>query len=115
MAIAATASPEAIVAFLTRKPTWVRTKSRMAITPDLIAALFHVGGFSWRRSPAAGFLDSASVGRRPVRPRASTIPAAFPRCLVRRLRFVWAMTSEGRGSGVRQGPRERHRARPGEL
>src|SRR5436190_22379983 len=34
---------------------------------------------------------SPLVGLRPVRPRASTVPAAVPRCLLRRLRFVWAM------------------------
>ncbi len=36
---------------------------------------------SWR------LRESALTGR-PVRPRASIVPAAFPRCLLRRLRFV---------------------------
>jgi hypothetical protein len=59
-----------------------------------LKAPFHVGGLfnrSRRRSrdvvfdvPFALLLFSAAVGLRPVRPRASTIPAALPRCLVRR-------------------------------
>ncbi len=48
-----------------------------------------------RRSSRALLLSllrcSAAVGLRPVRPRASTVPAALPRCLERRLRLVWAM------------------------
>ena len=39
------------------------------------------------------FLRSSALGGRPVRPRASIVPAALPRCLVRRLRFVWAIVS----------------------
>src|SRR5690242_7582693 len=64
-------------------------------TAAFIAALFIDGGlsgrafgvraprpFAWGREPGAGLL---------VRPRASTTPTALPRCLLRRLRFVWAM------------------------
>ena len=43
----------------------------------------------WSRSRALP-LFSAAVGLRPVRPRDSTKPAALPRCLVWRLRLVWA-------------------------
>ena len=39
-------------------------------------------------------LFSAAVGLRPVRPRDSTTPAALPRCLVWRLRRVWAITQK---------------------
>src|SRR3954454_10399894 len=51
---------------------------------------------SARRSAAVAplpprFFFSEPVGLRPVRPRVSTVPAALPRCLLRRLRFVWAM------------------------
>ena len=44
-----------------------------------------------RAASAALPLFSAAVGLRPVRPRDSTTPAALPRCLVWRLRLVWAM------------------------
>src|SRR3954451_20803271 len=63
------------------------------------AAPAQVGGLlrrSSRRCWAVIFacdLRSPSVGLRPVRPRASIMPAALPRCLVRRLRFVCAMGS----------------------
>ena len=55
---------------------------------------FHVGGLFSRRSRAVArvcFLRSSAVGGRPVRPRVSIVPAAVPRCLLRRFRFVWAM------------------------
>src|SRR6476469_5774804 len=58
-----------------------------------LSADFHVGGVFIRLSRAlirACFFLSSAETRRPVRPRASIEPAAFPRCLVRRLRFVWA-------------------------
>src|SRR3954468_7161179 len=51
---------------------------------------------SARRSVAVAPLPplpffSVPAGLRPVRPRDSIVPAAVPRCLLRRLRFVWAM------------------------
>src|SRR3954470_21072758 len=61
------------------------------------AAPAHVGGLLMRSSRRcwavsfAGPLRSSAVGLRPVRPRVSILPAALPRCLVWRLRFVWAM------------------------
>ena len=57
----------------------------------------HVGSRlkrSRRACAAISFSDalrSAGVGLRPVRPRASIMPAALPRCLVRRFFFVCAM------------------------
>ena len=48
----------------------------------------------WRACLASG-LRSPAVGLRPVRPRVSTMPAAFPRCFVRRFFLVWAMASGG--------------------
>src|SRR4051794_21089127 len=66
-------------------------------TAALIAALCTVGAFSGRaaapprpvpRPPEAFAAPSRGLL---VRPRASTMPTAFPRCLLRRLRFVWAM------------------------
>ena len=57
-------------------------------------APFHVGTRLRRASSElwrVALRCSSAVGRRPVRPRDSTTPAAFPRCLLRRLRFVWAM------------------------
>src|SRR5207248_6544113 len=54
----------------------------------------HVGGVFKRRSRAVSrpcFLRSSAVGGRPVRPRVWIVPAAVPRCLVRRFRLVWAM------------------------
>ena len=77
-----------------------------AIMARLIAER-HVGGRlsrSARRSaelcPPALLLPpplffSEPVGLRPVRPRDSTVPAALPRCLDRRLRLVWAMRELG--------------------
>src|SRR5215213_9089095 len=74
-------------------PSWVKTSSRSAATPARVAAPCHVGGRSMRarRSSSLVRLDSSAVGRRPVRPRASIVPAGVPRCLLRRLRLVWAM------------------------
>ena len=43
------------------------------------------------RGLASGLFCSSAVSLRPVRPRDSIEPAALPRCLVRLLRFVWAM------------------------
>src|SRR3954453_3101588 len=88
------------------------TKSTVAIAERWIAD-FHVGGLSRRcgRAFPLASLRSDSVGLRPVRPRTSTMPAALPRCLVLRLRFVLA-TSPRRLEP--QGPapacREDHRA-----
>src|ERR1700704_879684 len=73
------------------------------------AAPRHVGGWSAfvmrcslaRAASPALPLFSAAVGLRPVRPRDSTTPAALPRCLVWRLRLVWAMHgaySDGAGA-----------------
>src|SRR3954463_9599538 len=69
----------------------------------LTAALLRVGGLSGRaaaprpRLPAG--LAAPSRGLL-VRPRASTTPTAFPRCLERRLRFVWAMPLILRAEGA---------------
>src|ERR671932_1677252 len=94
--------PLASVWFLPNSPLWVSTKSRTAKPSALSAARCHVGGFSsrrWAPCSRAARLRSSGVGGRPVRPRASTTPAALPRCLVRRLRFVWAIAPcESRGS-----------------
>src|SRR5215212_4126880 len=94
MTIAARANrmPETGDMFLPSTPRMTSMNSTADITPAFVAALFHVGGRSirsWRarlRSSAGESLEA-----RLVRPRASTIPAAFPRCFVRRLRLVWAM------------------------
>src|SRR3954452_23417813 len=94
MTIAATAKrmPATGDMFLPSTPRMTSMNSTADITPAFVAALFHVGGRSirsWRarlRSSAGESLEA-----RLVRPRASTIPAAFPRCFVRRLRLVWAM------------------------
>src|SRR4051794_37450653 len=69
------------------------TKSAI-ITSARVAAPPHVGGLLKRPDRAAcfcAFLRSSGLGGRLVRPRCSTIPAALPRCFVRRLRFVWAI------------------------
>src|SRR3954453_14826350 len=96
-----------LVLVLPRMPTWVRMNSRTAIADAFSAALFQLGGLAVRRSRAVFFCSSA-VGLRPVRPRVSIEPAALPRCLVRLLRFVWAMAPtrvddlravSGRGAG----------------
>ena len=66
----------------------------IAAIAERCSALRTVGGLlkrSMRALRPALALPSAGPGLRPVRPRVSTIPAALPRCLVRRLRFVWAM------------------------
>ena len=74
-------------------PSWNSAKSVTAAKPARMAAPRQVGWAKRRssRTPATVRLRSSGVGLRPVRPRASTRPAAFPRCLVRRLRLVWAM------------------------
>ena len=59
-----------------------------------LMAEFHVGGLgvrAWLRLARSCFLRSSGVGGRPVRPRVSIVPAALPRCLVRRLRLVCAI------------------------
>ena len=59
---------------------------------------FQLGGVFRRRSRAstrACCLRSAGVDGRPVRPRASIVPAAVPRCLLFRLRLVCAMLRQG--------------------
>src|SRR4051794_2707947 len=88
------------VSFLPMIPTLMITNSRTAMAAAFSAALFQLGGLRRRASRALIFdvdLFSSAVGLRPVRPRDSIAPAALPRCLVRLLRFVWAMwTYEGR-------------------
>src|SRR3954447_14325408 len=78
--------------FLPSTPRITSMNSTADITPAFVAALFHEGGRS-SRSWRVRLRSSAgeSLPPRLVRPRASTIPAAFPRCFVRRLRLVWAM------------------------
>ena len=74
----------------------------MAATNARQKAACHVGGtiapvdalLLSRASARASPLFSAAVGLRPVRPRDSITPAALPRCLVWRLRLVWAMGLE---------------------
>src|SRR5215217_5355756 len=88
------ASDAATVCSLPASPTWKSTNSSTEAMPARVAALPHVGSTkrrSARASPAALLRCSSAVGLRPVRPRASIAPAALPRCLVRRLRLVWAM------------------------
>src|SRR5690242_14539231 len=89
-----------VVVLLPMTPSLMITNSSTAMASAFSAALFQLGGFRRRASRALVRdvdLLSASVGLRPVRPRASIEPAALPRCLVRLLRFVWAMwTYEGR-------------------
>src|SRR6476661_5346687 len=80
---------------------WLFANSRI-VSGNMIAAAiparanadFQVGGVLSRRSRAVCrvcfFFSSAESGR-PVRPRASIVPAAVPRCFVRRLRLVWAI------------------------
>src|SRR6185295_14580915 len=55
-----------------------------------------------RASPLRCVLRASGLAGRVVRPRTSTIPAALPRCLVRRLRLVWAI-SPLQGSSVASG------------
>src|SRR6476659_1535815 len=55
-----------------------------------------------RESPLRCALRASGLAGRVVRPRTSTIPAALPRCLVRRLRLVWAI-SPLQGSSVASG------------
>src|SRR3954453_21759920 len=72
-------------------PICSSTNSSSEAKPARIAALFQLGGLLTRsclRAAASAFFCSSGVGLRPVRPRASTTPAALPRCLVRRLRLV---------------------------
>src|SRR5436305_5169628 len=94
----ATASTAKIAATATRLwPLLVSARNRNTNTaasdPRAIDD-FQVGGVFRRLSRAvifACFLRSSAVGGRPVRPRASIVPAGVPRCLLRRLRLVWAM------------------------
>ena len=77
-----------------------------------------------RRPPRA---PAGRLARRPsrgllVRPRASTTPTAFPRCLFRRLRFVWPMpavygeaAARARSISCRCGVEARHRDVGGEV
>src|SRR4051812_6314468 len=72
-------------------PICSSTNSSSAAKPARMIAAFQLGGRSARSclpAAASAFLCSSGVGLRPVRPRASTTPAALPRCLVRRLRLV---------------------------
>ena len=101
-------------------PTCVSTNSSTAIAQRLQRRAVPARRLRSRRSRAvwrpAAFCSSA-VGLRPVRPRASIEPAALPRCLVRLLRFVWAIAPtrvddlravSGRGAGrLRGSPRAR--------
>src|SRR4051812_29413494 len=83
---------------LTLKPgiTTSSTAKNTTATSARLIELRQFGGLSKRlalappRPPEPLDLFSAAVGLRPVRPRDSIIPAALPRCFVRR-RFVWAM------------------------
>src|SRR5688572_22842816 len=80
--------------FSPASPTWNSTNSITEARPARVAALAQVGSANRRSARASAVVilrRSASVGLRPVRPRASTAPAALPRCLVRRLRLVWAI------------------------
>src|SRR4051812_19070309 len=86
------------------------TKSTVA-SAERWMALRQVGGLSSRcgRGSRPLGLRSADVGLRPVRPRVSTMPAALPRCLVRRLRLVLATvwrTLDARGHGTGERLRE---------
>src|SRR4051812_29201170 len=76
-----------------RRTATITTTNSRVVTSARLAADRHDGGLlkrSWRVARAC-FLRSSGLGGRLVRPRCSTIPAALPRCLVRRLRFVWAI------------------------
>src|SRR3954449_7610887 len=83
-------------------PLDVRLKNtnKMAMpTSAFRAALLSVGGLAGRAA-ARPVVDLGAPSRGLlVRPRASTTPTAFPRCLVRRLRFVWAMPWSLGGEG----------------
>src|SRR3954447_18526971 len=76
--------------------TMTATKSSVVIRARF-AALCQLGGRLkrlLRPARAASLrccLRTSGLGGRLVRPRFSTTPAALPRCLVRRLRFVWAI------------------------
>ena len=77
------------------EPTWSGAATRAGMAAVLLFVLFQLGGLRARGSrapllPALRFCSSG-VSLRPVRPRVSIEPAALPRCLVRLLRFVWAM------------------------
>src|SRR3954452_5920287 len=104
-------------------PICVSTNRRAEAAPARRAARFHEGGWAMRSARVgrdelllAAFFCSSAVALRPVRPRASIVPAAFPRCLERRLRLVWAtLRSLGgpRGSGgCGAAPRRRRWLRP---
>src|SRR3954462_11390500 len=85
---------EVLVLVLPITPSLTITNSRTAMARDFSAALFQLGGLRSRAARASArepFFCSSGVGLRPVRPRVSIDPAALPRCLVRLLRFVWAM------------------------
>src|SRR3954468_10323286 len=104
-------------------PICVSTNNSAEAAPARRAARFHEGGWAMRSARVgraelllAAFFCSSAVALRPVRPRASIVPAAFPRCLERRLRLVWAtVRSLGgpRGSGGSgAAPRRRRWSRP---
>src|SRR5262245_15992778 len=87
---AARATPAAMSRLNSTTTSTPNTAAAMAAR--LMAAL-QVGGLSsrsWRRWRATRFASSRVCGR-PVRPARSIVPAAVPRCLRRRLRFVWAI------------------------
>src|SRR5947209_4678679 len=74
------------------------TNISKAARPARVKDDFHVGGVLRRRSRASTLaccLRSEGLGGRPVRPRASMVPAALPRCFERRFRFVCAMAVSG--------------------
>src|SRR5215218_10225490 len=79
-----------------KSPIWVRTNSRPEAAAARSVARFQVGGWAsrsarrWRAAALSDCFCASGLGLRPVRPRASIVPAAFPRCLDRRLRLVWA-------------------------
>src|SRR6185503_548377 len=59
-----------------------------------------------RASPLRCAFRASGLAGRVVRPRISTIPAALPRCLVRRLRLVWAISPLQGSSGASGGEDE---------
>ena len=70
-----------------KSPIWVSTNSRPDAAAARRIARFHVGGWArrWARTALrlalADFFCSSGEDLRPVRPRVSIVPAAFPRCL----------------------------------
>src|ERR1700750_1377190 len=90
------------------KARMMTATKRIVATSARVAALRHDGGLgsaamrALRESCLRWAFRASGLGGRVVRPRTSTTPAALPRCLVRRLRFVWAI-SPLQGSSVASG------------